>query len=186
MQPHTSSGRIPTELAYRFFVEKNSSTWNLSNAIRDKLSQILKIWKQDKVSAVERAAEELADFFQGVSLVNLNLNNNPLFFQRLNYFRSQPEFYSHQVMDEMLNVLELLQSRRNLITESVDIDKTQVLIGKDIRLGKFKVLSLIIKPWHSRYGYSSGFIAAVGPMRMHYERAIPAVDFLGSLISEEK
>src|SRR3989344_8246440 len=49
MQPHTSAGRIPTENAYRLFVEKHSNNWSLSEKIREKLGKISGLWNKNKL-----------------------------------------------------------------------------------------------------------------------------------------
>src|SRR3989344_7359903 len=49
MQPHTSAGRIPTENAYRLFVEKNSNKWSLSEKVREKFGQISRLWNKNKL-----------------------------------------------------------------------------------------------------------------------------------------
>ncbi len=183
-QPHTSAGRIPTENAYRLFVEKNSNKWSLSEKVREKFGQISRLWNKNKLSALETVADDIAGFSQVTSMVTLTWNDQAVFLQRFSDFRLQPEFSSPDIVGEMLFAIETLEKKRNDILNSTDTNKTSVLIGKDIKFGKFNFLSLVIRPWRNRNSSASGFIATVGPLRMHYEKAIPTIDYLGSALSE--
>lgn len=183
-QPHTSAGRIPTESAYRLFVERHSEKWSLSEKIKGKIEQISRLWNRDKISALEEAADGLAIYTQAASVVTLTWNNQALFLQRFSGFRMQPEFSSPDIVGELLFAIETLEKKRNFILSSEDFNRTSVFIGKDIKVGRFNFLSLVIRPWYNKKSSISGFIAIVGPLRMHYERAIPTIDYLGEALSE--
>ena len=184
VQSHTSAGRTPTENAYRLFVEQHSNKWGLSEKIREKFGQISRLWSKNKLAALETAADDIAGFSQVTSMVTLTWNDQAVFLQRFRDFRLQPEFSSPDIVGEMLSAIEILEKRRNEILNSADANRTSVFIGKDIKFGKFNFLSLVIRPWRNRNSRASGFIATVGPLRMHYERAIPTIDYLGSVLAD--
>lgn len=182
-QPHTSAGRIPTDNAYRLFVERHQSRWSLSKKILEKLSTISHLWKHDTLSALERVADDIAVFSQGTSIVTLTVGNQAVFLQRFSNFRLQPEFYYPDVVGEMLSAIETIEKKRNELLRFVDSGKTSVLIAKDIHFGAFNFLSMVMRPWRNRHTSASGFVATIGPLRMHYEQAVPTIDYMGEMLS---
>ncbi len=183
VQPHTSAGRIPTDEAYRAFVERQAKGGSLSDKIKEKLSGFANMWRRDKVQALERAVDETAAYSHGASIVGMMLGDQAIFLQRLSNLRAQPEFHSYEVASEMLGVIDALQKRRADVSDMAEPGITRAFIGRDIRMGRVNSLSMIVRSWRNRPAGYSGFIATIGPIRMHYEKAFPAIDFFGDIFS---
>jgi len=100
----------------------------------------------------------------------------------LNVLR-QPEFAQ---VDKLRQVVEVLE-RRNLLLEVILAEVlwangVQVIIGGEGRWESLEDYSLVLSPYGVR-GEAKGVVGVLGPTRMPYDRAIPAVGYVSRLMS---
>lgn len=101
----------------------------------------------------------------------------------IRHMLTQPEFEQHQ---NMLRVVDLLESRdvvRMLIPTVLVEDGVNVVIGGENPEDAMRGCSMVM----TRYGVPgeiNGALGVIGPTRMHYDRAISAVRYMGSLMSD--
>lgn len=168
LKPHTSSGRIPTEKAYRFFIRKISEP-KLSQNTEKKIEKIFE--KKEK----ENVAHDLGRF-----LSNTSKNVSLLFFgeeatwQGLSLLFSQPEFYDlHEVLDFTRAFENIFESLRGGIDMDFDDffkeEDVKVFIGRDNPFFRNDDLSLVFSNWEE------GSIGILGPTRMDYLRNIALI-----------
>jgi len=196
-QPHTSAGRIPTEKAYRFFIDKFCKP-KLPSLVEKKLKEIFSERKQE-----EEIFKEVGKFIAMVSRnVSILLKREEFFWQGLHYLLSQPEFCN---IDEILEAIESFEGLHDTIREKIfseeegiikiyfpsgitfkwrDEDNKVLMESDYINRGdlflKDEDLSLIIG------GLENGFIGILGPTRMDYERNIALIEKTRELLEEEK
>ncbi len=95
---------------------------------------------------------------------------------------TQPEFASSE---RVLSLMEVLESKRlvNSIFPEVVVEDVRVIIGDENPEDAMRECSIVV----TQYGIPgevSGALGVLGPTRMKYERAISAVRYMGSLMSE--
>lgn len=96
---------------------------------------------------------------------------------------SQPEFSTPEKIRGIMEVLEEKNFLKTIISQALIGEGICVVVGRENREDAMRHCSVIV----SRYGISgqlSGAIGVVGPTRMQYERAIPAVRCLTSIMNE--
>jgi heat-inducible transcriptional repressor len=99
-----------------------------------------------------------------------------------------PEFaVAEDASSALVRVMEersLLQAiLAETLTPSVGIGSIRVLIGGEGRWDELRTCSMVL----ARYGvanYATGTLGIVGPIRMHYGRAVSAVRFVASVLGE--
>lgn len=172
-QPHTSAGRIPTERAYRLYLEKINETKI------DKMSeQAINLILHEKTEAS----------FREVAKTLSQLTNNTVFwaFHRHNLYYTgissmfqQPEFRELETIYDISAVIDRIDE---IVTETFDqIDfGTNVLLGSDSPFGNF-CSTIMVKYKHDG---NVGMFGILGPMRMDYERNIALVRFINELIGK--
>lgn len=170
-QPHTSAGRIPTERAYRLYLEKINETKI------DKMSeQAINLILQEKNEAS----------FREVAKTLSQLTNNTVFwaFHRHNLYYTgissmfqQPEFRELETIYDISAVIDRIDE---IVTETFDrVDfGTNVLLGSDSPFGNF-CSTIMVK---YKYDGNVGMFGILGPMRMDYERNIGLVKFINEMI----
>lgn len=105
------------------------------------------------------------------------------YLEGLRLMLGQPEFVQRE---RMLGVLELLEAKgwlKQVIDWQVTGDGVRVIIGGENRESAMHDLSLVV----SNYGVpeqARGAVGIIGPKRMDYTKAISAVNYISSLLSE--
>jgi len=101
----------------------------------------------------------------------------------LRHLVDQPEFKGSAQVHDLIEVLESRRLAEAILTESPGVGGMRVVIGGENREDALKPMSLVI----TQYGVRNqvfGTISIVGPMRMHYEKAIAGVNYFSSLMSQ--
>jgi len=193
LQPHTSAGRIPTEKAYQFFVDKFCKP-KLPLQIEKELKDIL-LGRKDEEDSLKEIGKFIATVSKSVSIL---LQDEEFFWQGLSYLLSQPEFYD---ANEILEAIENFEWLYDIIDEEIFGREEGIKIyfpsgmilkwqGKDSKFlaeseqfGQKNVflkdenLSLILG------GLENGLIGILGPTRMDYERNIALIEKTRELLS---
>ena len=96
---------------------------------------------------------------------------------------TQPEFASSERMMSLIEMLESGRLVRSILPQVVVAEGVQVIIGAENREDAMLECSMVV----TQYGIPgevSGALGVLGPTRMQYGRAISAVRYMGSLMSE--
>ena len=95
---------------------------------------------------------------------------------------SQPEFAQ---MDRLRCVLEVLEQRSlmsQLLTQVHTVPGVQVIIGSESPVDQLRDYSLVLSSYGVE-GTGTGVLGVMGPTRMRYERAIPAVRYMAEIMN---
>jgi heat-inducible transcriptional repressor len=114
--------------------------------------------------------------------------SDEIYYHGLSELFLSPEF---SITDEAsANLVRVLEERSVLqavlaetLTPGVAVGSVRVLIGGEGRWNDLRTCSIVL----ARYGapdYATGTLGVVGPIRMHYGRAISAVRFVASVLGE--
>jgi heat-inducible transcriptional repressor len=101
----------------------------------------------------------------------------------LRHMLRQPEFASSEKIATLLEMLEQKSLLKSFLPRVLRAEGVHVFIGKENKEKAMRDCSVIV----SRYGIPgevSGALGVMGPIRMEYERAIPTVRFLSTVMSE--
>lgn len=175
-QPHTSAGRVPTEVGYRHYVKiLVGQRRELSRRQQEVLARHLK-GIRDLQARYRAAAELLA---QATGNVGFLMDANNVYLSGLSQMAQLPEFEDFSFRTRMLEAMEkpaeFVQSLGDLVTPN----GTQVLIGSNPRI---KNATVVISSFGPRG--SKRVISIIGPTRMQYNKALPLVDYMRKLLEE--
>jgi len=182
-KPYISSGRVPTDKAWKFFIEKifkedDDFLNHWEKMFSDQLAKVKfkQIENQKNRRKIKELVELIADKSHSFSFCYL-IQEKELIKQGLKYM------FSEMIAEELLS-LELLQEiaesleRLEIKLENMKIDETPlVLIGKDnpfIKSDQFSSLLTAISQPKAIFGI-------LGPKRMPYERNIAILRALTNL-----
>ena len=101
----------------------------------------------------------------------------------LHFMLNQPEFAYSQRMLALMELVEHRNLLKTIVPQGLASHRVQVIIGKENKEEVIHNYSVVI----CRYGLPKeavGTIGVVGPTRMPYGRAISAVDYIASVLSE--
>ena len=148
-QPHTSAGRIPTELGYKYyiqnFLEKKRPAPEAVQALRE-------------AEGLRGLAKALAEQAQETALVGFGPRN--VYYTGISNLFSKPEFRMAAYVTTMSKVLDHLDEVMEQVFHEVD-DDVQILVGTDNPFGTGCSVLITKVP--------GGVIALLGPIRMDYD-----------------
>ncbi len=166
-QPHTSAGRVPTDLGYRLFIDEMANYEEARKKAVTVLNQIKQNYYLQKAKEkVYDTVELIARSSENVSFATLPDNPRTFYLGLANVLR-QPEFLSDSIRASQ--VVELLERHDGFINllKDLEIDETvKAFIGKENILEQIHSCSLIV----TRYNVDGfkGYFGILGPTRMNY------------------
>lgn len=180
-QPHTSAGRIPTELGFKHYV---SELVDIESARKKAIADLKKIVQDYKIQKTRErifdAVSLLARATDNVSFATLP-DNARTFFLGLSNVLKQPEFRHNTIQaSEVVEVLEKSDNFVNTLKQLQVDDSIKVFVGDDNILPQIQSCSIMV----TRYmieGYE-GFFGLLGPMRMNYEYNIAMTEEIKKLL----
>ena len=184
--PHTSAGRIPTQNGYRYYVDHFINDIQLleEEKIRIKAEYAEQSIELEKLLVT--TSKILAEMTHYTSIISVDGWDNKLFCGGTSFIVGYRDYQDIQediariksilaALDEKERLLEVINRRQ--------AKKIDILIGREIDGLDINDCSLVVSQYASRQG-TSGRIAILGPIRMNYNRAVSALDYLSNLIEE--
>ena len=177
-QPHTSSGRVPTDKGFRYFVNQLMDRVKLSVKEQDYLKRELVKLQMAHIEMSRRLAKLLSEysnqasfaiFPEEVSTVGLsNILDNP----------ALPAEDAKEIAEFFDNIDEHAQQ---IMSDYGGKGKPQTFIGKEIQLSKKSDYSMIVSGLQLPSG-KKGVIGLVGPKSMKYEKNLTLMEYIAKLL----
>jgi len=178
---HTSSGRVPTDLGYRFYIDDLMHKMDLSKEEKGTLKKFFNSYLEMKRSVLENATRIIADFTHYVGIVN-DEDQHRIYYSGWSHLLEQPEFKDVETIHSIFKALE--EDRLLDLMNRQMNDPIEVFIGEECHCPGMSNCALIISDCSSRKR-KLGKLAVLGPRRMAYNRVVPMVDYLSELIMGE-
>lgn len=176
-QPHTAAGRIPTEAGYREYIQTTMAEQKeLSTHQQEVLSAHFKKLKtlQEKF---REAAKMLSELSGSVGL--LVDEADQVYMSGLANLPKLPEFRDEQFGEEFMSLLEDPADQMKKMAQGNSGNSLKVLLGSDNPVnGKASIVITKTGPNGKK------IISVVGPVRMHYGKTIPTMEYIARLLDE--
>ena len=189
--PHTSAGRVPTDLGYRYFIESLMPQPRLAAAERVTISHQFRQAPADTTEWLRLAASALARLTSEAALATYDraleepeaIWTREVHYEGIDGVLGQPEL---ALGDRVREIFVLFHDRARLarvLPWSLGEGDLAVTIGSELGFEPLRPFSLVV----GRYGRGdrpAGYVGIVGPTRMDYQRTIGAVRYVGALMSD--
>lgn len=165
-QPHTSSGRVPTDHGYRVFIDEMADYEEAEKKALQVLKQVTQQYKVEKVkNRIYDAVELIAHSTDNASFATLP--NSRTFYLGLANVLRQPEFLNDAIRaSQVIEVLEKSDRFIGILHDLEISDKVKTFIGKENLVEQIQSCSLMVSQYNIE-GFK-GFIGILGPTRMNY------------------
>lgn len=159
-QPHTSSGRIPTEKGYQLYLEELMRLKPLPKRARTELEASLVVAGETnrKIKSLAKCTAEIAG-----NAVFLGLNEADTFYTGLSQLFAQPEFREWNRVVSLSEVLDRLDDVLHRLRRGSSFREPKALIGSVCPFGDVCGSVLLTLPDGSLMGL-------LGPMRMDFRQ----------------
>lgn len=183
-QPHTSSGRIPTDAGYRFYVNAiNDSFVENENVLPsfDRSTRAIEArvntQKHHADKAIRSAVDSLVDLTHNLGLATIG---DELYLSGISNLFSQPEFYHSSHVQEVARLIDNLEP---WLREASPNEPLNVYIGTENPIGRNSGVSLIISRFRSPYSDRS-YIGVLGSTRQSYAKVMSLVKQTGAMLEQ--
>ncbi len=169
-QPHTSAGRVPTEIAYELFLE-DFKDLKKKKFLKDSDERLLNNLFGKEDSALRQTARAISELSGGA--VFWAFHKNDLYYTGLSNLFSQPEFKQVNNVCDVSGIIDRMEEIIDEIFEELQ-EGPQALIGSKNPFGDF--LSVVLVKYKNNNSHS--IFGILGPMRMDYNHNLALIEFI--------
>jgi len=181
-KPHTSAGRVPTCMGYRYYVNNLMELDSISRRQKDIIEREYYERRIETVEEMLRCISHLLSMltrYAGIACVS----SLKFYMEGASYMLDMPEFRDVDKMRILLELFDRKTELLKLLNEEDDSGGVRIHIGEDEKSGRLKDLSLISASYNIKQKHK-GSLGILGPLRMDYASLIPLVDFVSRAIEE--
>jgi len=179
-KPHTSAGRIPTELGIRFYITSLMEKQSLPVLQEVGMKQRLFQYRYSFERMLREAALALAEATG--YLVLITTHDGHVFYAGSVNLLEYPEFYDINAARAALNLLDNYDHLHDLFSRTAETEEAKALIGKEIGIAHLEKMGLVFA--HFGKKKRGGIVAILGPYRMNYQTVIPQVRHAADLLTD--
>lgn len=175
-QPYTSAGRIPTEKAWRWYVQQIDESAKVAKKDQEHLQAIAKEYGSADQVLLRQLAKALAELVEESVIVAFDKTD--MYYTGLSNLFNQPEFDNVDVLQNLSRVVDHLDVVMANMFERIRGD-IQVLVGTEnpispqcgTILGRYDLAK-----------HPSGVIGILGPLRQDYPEHVALLRYTQSLL----
>ena len=181
MQPHVSSGRVPTQKGYKIFVREFMTPSKQEKQVRKKFQSLKEqYFKRKDQERVYDAVALLTHMTPNVAFATVP-HKDRVYFLGLSHVLRQPEFQENPLLGS--GIAEVLEEHFSDVLSGLTIDdEVRYYIGDENVLPQIQSCSLIVTQFKVRD--SLGTVGILGPMRMDYAYNTVALDLVSGMLRE--
>ena len=167
IQPHTSAGRIPTEKAYKLFID-NVQIKKINKSDQACLEELLEESSEENLKNVAKKLSSLTG-----ATVFWAFHRHNLYYTGISNLLQQPEFSELDIIYDISAIIDRIDEIINDVFDEIE-DGINIRIGSDSPFGDFS--GTIIAKY--KIGEHKGLFGVLSPVRMDYEKNLTLINFV--------
>ncbi|MBI5467085.1 MAG: hypothetical protein HY975_02620 [Candidatus Kerfeldbacteria bacterium] len=175
-QPHTSAGRIPTETAWRWYVQQVKPQPTVGKHEQEQLQQVARHFHHSEQELLRHMAKVLAQLIEETVIVAFDKHDT--YYTGLSNLFQQPEFEHVDVMQSISHVVDHLDETMAKVYEQVDV-QAEVKLGRENPFND-RCGSILVRYRFARR--PRGVLGVLGPMRQDYSQHLALVSYAQHLV----
>ncbi|MDR2156950.1 MAG: heat-inducible transcriptional repressor HrcA [Clostridiales Family XIII bacterium] len=174
--PHTSAGRVPSDKAYRLYVNRLMDKYELSESAKKKIRSELKVNIRELERTIRHASELLSELTNLTSFATVeDMCKVQLFLEGMTRIFAHPEFNNVERAKRFLAMVD----RRDDLTDTLvrREEGITITIGDENSEDIMPDSSIITATYHVD-GKFVGKLGVIGPTRMKYSEITSVIDYM--------
>lgn len=192
--PHTSSGRLPTDGGYRYYLDHTTFEEAFPEGVYERVAEELNpqhLGSQVMEAFLDRVSSLLSSMTQEIGLslsvtpeqeMAQKIDELTLSLQGLTNILEQPEFHDVKKLKTLLKTLEEKIALKQLLFKRSHEARVSVSVGHEHGNEALEDCA-IVTARYSIGGKATGAIAILGPKRMPYRQVVPLVSRVALIMS---
>jgi len=162
---HTSSGRVPSDLGYRYYVDSLMDYYDVTNEELTNLAEYLE--------GCGKMLTDISKMLSGLThYTTISMDKNDMVLYGRNNVFDYPEFRDIERLKKFMYLMEEEDRIREIVDSYTNTDIT-IRIGEENNFDEVKDYSVVT------FNYKDeGTIAIIGPKRMDYSRVVSYIRYL--------
>ena len=177
---HSSSGRIPTPMALKYYVTNLMREQQLS--LSEEVSVKERVWdyRHEMDKLLREMTRELANRTNELAIAVTDEGN--IYTAGTANILDAPEFYDIDLTKTLLSSFDEKSFWEDLVNRSISEEIVDFLLGSDLGNEIFEPCCFIFSRFSA--GPRKGAIGVIGPVRTNFSRVFPTVRYFKELLDE--
>lgn len=181
-QSHSSSGRIPTILGYRYYIDNLMMAKNIPSRFRRRMSMVLHSLDSSKYSqAAKVMAMEVANISESLAIISLPEGRVEM--SGMQYVFSRPEFTDSSLIRRMGVLLDRMDGIVFDLRRDLPEDTFRFYLDNELEYDFTREIAFAVKKFRDPFGESHIF-GLVGPVRMDYRILPDLMNFASKMLED--
>lgn len=180
-QSHTSSGRVPTPMAMKLYINELMKEKEMPVKEEVEIKGDLYDQRNNFHRLLREATKKLAYKTGGLSVAYTD--ENDVYYAGAANILDAPEFYDIDLTKTVLTTVAEAELISNLLARASGGEQVHILIGEELGQEYLDQCGFVFTYFRSGSGHT-GALGVIGPARMSYPRIIPTVRYFGNLMTE--
>lgn len=175
VQPHTSAGRIPTDLGYRYYVDHLMKSRQLTAKEEEVITDGLKQIRGDVEDALHQTLKTLSHLLEYASVLAVLDNRARVYSSGISNMLRQPEFSDMKYTRHLVETLEEEDLMAEVVREYTTEKGVTIRIGSENKFREIKDCSVVMTSYEIKNVAHGGF-GVIGPTRMSYSKVASVLE----------
>ena len=180
-QPHTSAGRIPTAMGFRYYLSELMQEQEIPVISEVSIKQRLWQERHEMENLLRNTALALADETKEMALTITD--NGKVYAAGAAYILDNPEFYDIDLTKAVLGLIDQYETLQAMFGKVPDEHNVHVLVGAETGLSYLAPCGVVYRHFDLGRG-RMGTLGVIGPARQNYPAVIPTVRYFSDLMNE--
>lgn len=178
---HFSSGRVPTTVGVRYYIDNLLVEEDFSYKDEMVVKENLYSHRFNRDRLLKKAVEVLS---QSLNYTAIAISGDTIFYSGISDLLDYPEFEDLSSLKNIISVIEDYSLLESIFSRGVNFEgDIKILIGEESGFNSFEKGALIFTGFRLHKG-DQGYIGVFGPVRMEYKKAIPTLKYVSSILNE--
>lgn len=179
-QPHVSSGRVPTTMGFRLYINELMKEKELSVVDEVNIRQQMMDSRAQFNKMVHVATKSLADKCDTLALA---INGDDVYYTGAAHILDLPEFFDIDVTRFVLSMLDEQTTLEKIIGLAKGAEPLHIIFGEETDFEYLQPTSFAFLNFDTGRE-DAGVIGIVGPNRLNFPVVIPYLRYIGELLNE--
>lgn len=182
VKPHISSGRIPSDKGYRYFIDNLMEQRESSEEYQKRLEmELLKL--KAKNARLERTTAKLLSSMSHCLAISGMVDKKEFYDFGMHTLLEDPEFEDRDDLSRLVMSLDMIDENVDKLLSRIKQDETEIFIGEENPLKEARNCSMIVSPYKLKDG-EKGLLAIIGPKRMRYAKNRNLMDLARKILGK--
>lgn len=181
-QPHTSAGRVPTSMGFRFYINELMKEKEVPVVDEVMIKQQLVDQRREFHRVVQEATKALA---KKCNTLALSIHNGEIFYTGAAHILDFSEFDEIDVARFVLSLFDEPALLHQILSKAQGEEKLHIIFGEETGFEYLRPTSFAFLNFVTRSGEEDGIIGVIGPDRLNFPVVIPYLKYIGEILSQE-